>query len=184
MLHKDHDPCLSDPNYLDDTLRKELEQFELFMGVTATATVRSTKYDPGKTDQCRPSLVTIYEPVPVAAKDNALPTEPALGLVLSMYEYPTQDRLFESKFHGKDYFDDNSDRIVIPCLTVISTVVRKRARMLEQLKRPGVSIETDLDGNPERKVFDPSFVMGSRLEVEYDQQRFGHWLGMLTGRIS
>ena len=164
-------------------LRKELDNFAVFEAVTAAAAVRRTQYTPGESGKRYPSKTTIYGPVPVANEHIMQGEEPASGLVLSKQEIVPRGRMFEGLFHGEDYFDGLSDRIVLPRIMVINSMVPDRAKVVSQYKCPAIQLETDLDGIQQRTVLDPSFALGDMLEVELRQACVADWLGVLSLRL-
>jgi len=179
----DGDPFAENPNLLDDILRKELDTFTVFEAVAAAAMVRRTRYTAGKSGKRYPSKTTIYGAIPVANEHVEENEEPASGLVLSKREIVPQGRMFEGLFYGEDYFDGQSDRIVAPCLTVISSMIPDKAAVLYQIKRPAIQVATNLDGMQERTVYDATFVLDDKMELDFQQSRYADWLGLLALRL-
>lgn len=177
------DPSTGDPDFFDKVLQKELDNFDLFEAVTAGAAIRRTKYCPGQSGRRYPSKITIYGAVPVTNEYRMEDEEPVSGLVLSKREIVPDGRMFEGLFYGEAYFDGQSDRVVEPCLTIISSMLPENAKVVNQIKRPAIQITTDLEGIQERVVQDPFFALDDRAELELLQGCYADWLGMLALRL-
>jgi hypothetical protein len=183
MIRMNKEPVGGEPDFLNDILQQEINNFGVFEAVAANAMIRHTRYHPGRYDEQLPSMVTLYGTVPIKNEYAKLDKEPTLGLVLSICEEVPSEWALEGHFFGESYFNGKPNRVTTPCLTVISSMSPKRAKVLEQFKRPSIMIESDSKGEISRTVLDPSFVLGDRLELAVQQERFRGWLGVLALRI-
>jgi len=189
MIRPNQETSPEEPDLFATITQKELNNFDLFEAVSAGAMIRGANYRPGLSGRRYPSKITVYGAIPVAnqyhkfGEEDGVGQQPVSGLVLSKKEQVPEGRMFEGLMYGEDYFDGQSDRIVVPSLTIISSMTPGEAKVIERIDRPAIHITTEVDGTQQRSVLDPTFVLDDRMELDFQQSRFAEWLGLLALRL-